>query len=343
VLIPLLLAMSAVIPSSAPSLQACHDADSPNESRSADGTAPANRVAADLFTFRIGFWNNLHHFLYVLGRARNKAPDAQREAVVKAPADIEGLAARSEAERAAWDQAVAFYAAGPSTKDAVFDSNLVDQTRLVAASRESADLSDPGLDPGLAAALKKAAPVYRAVWWPRHLRANTARRDEVQALVTRYGEAMVKRLTSLYGTTWPAEPRLIDIAAYANWAGAYSTDGGLIVIGSMDDYGGSLALESVLHESSHQWDEEIQRRLAAIGAREGRPVPNLLSHAMIFYTTGEIVKEAIPGHVPLGEKAGVWNRGLRPMKPLLERYWLPYMRGTTTFDAAIAAILADAR
>src|SRR5207244_3485935 len=57
--------------------------------------APASApppTADALFAFRIGFWNNLHHFLYVLGRARNIAPDARREAVSHAPADTDGLA-----------------------------------------------------------------------------------------------------------------------------------------------------------------------------------------------------------------------------------------------------------
>src|SRR6185369_3529582 len=33
------------------------------------------------------FWLNLHHFLYVLGRAENKTRDSSRMAVVKAPND----------------------------------------------------------------------------------------------------------------------------------------------------------------------------------------------------------------------------------------------------------------
>jgi hypothetical protein len=305
-------------------------------------TTPVHDVPVDraLFTFRVGFWNNLHHFLYVLGRARNAAPDARREAVVDAPKDLEGLAARPEAERAAWDEAIAFYAAGPSKKDAVFDEDLIRQTQRIAAARDAPDLPAADLDPALAATLAKAAPIYRAVWWPRHQRAAAARRDELQALVEKHGDALVKRLTSLYGTTWPADPRTIDLVAYSNWAGAYSTDGGLIVIGSLNDYGGSLALESLLHESSHQWDSEMDRRLSAIAVKGGKPLPPLLSHALIFYTTGEIVKEAFPGHVPLGEKAGVWNRGLGPFKPVLEQYWQPYIRGRGTFDEAIAAVLA---
>ena len=40
------------------------------------------QVQSDQFAFRSGFRNNLHHFLYVLGRDRNGTPDRTREAVI---------------------------------------------------------------------------------------------------------------------------------------------------------------------------------------------------------------------------------------------------------------------
>jgi hypothetical protein len=71
------------------------------------------------------FCLNLHHFLYVLGRAEAKATDASREAVAAAPADSERrLASLTPEERQGWRDAVAFYAAGPSRKDAIFDAPL---------------------------------------------------------------------------------------------------------------------------------------------------------------------------------------------------------------------------
>jgi hypothetical protein len=294
------------------------------------------------FTFRIGFWNNLHHFLYVLGRARTGTPDSRRAAVVKAPADVEGLAARSEDERAAWDEAIHYYAGGLSTKDAVFDAELFEVTRKLAAAPDDADPMALGLPSELAATLRLAAPVYRAVWWPRHSRANTARRDELQAMIDKYGAAAIKRLTTVYHTRWPSRPRVIDLVAYANWAGAYSTRGPLIVFASLyDDISGVLGLETLLHESSHQWEDEIDGRLSAIAKKQGKAAPALLSHALIFFTSGEIIVELVPGHVPYAVKNGLWNqRGLGAFKPLLDQYWRPYLRGAATFDEAIAAILA---
>jgi hypothetical protein len=294
------------------------------------------------FVFRSGFWLNLHHFLYVLGRAQNGAPDRRRAAVANAPADLEGLAARPEGERAPWDDAVRFYASGPSTKDAVFDDDLVKTTRTLGAAGDSSDLSGLPLDPQLVAALRRAAPVYRTVWWPRHSTANAARRDDLQRVIDKYGAALVRRLTTVYRTEWPSEPRMIELSAYSNWAGAYSTDGGLIVFSSTDEaISGMLGLEILLHESSHQWDEEIAKRVSAVAAKQGKAVPALLSHALVFFTSGELVTEVAPDHVPYAVKFGLWNqRGLGAFKPLLDQYWRPYIRGGGTFEDAIAAILA---
>jgi hypothetical protein len=312
--------------------------------------APTDAPAApaqppSLFQFRSGFWNNLHHFLYVLGRDRDRAPDRTRDAVVSAPKELDGLSARPESERLAWDEAIAVYAATLSKKDAIFDDDLIAVTRVLAAEPDDADLSGRPLDPALVAALRKAAPVYRAVWWPRHQARNDERRREYQALVDKYGREAVARLTSLYGTTWPSTPRTIDLVAYANWAGAYSTTGPIIVVASVyENTGGAIGLEILLHESSHQWDEEIQARLSAIAARQGRKVPDALSHALIWYTTGAVVSGIVPGHVPYAVKFGLWNRGGNSaLKPVLDTYWQPYLEGKSTFDAAIAAILAEAR
>src|ERR1044072_1009540 len=63
---------------------------------------PASRTK--IFVFHTDeFWLNLHHFLYVLGRAQNKTRDSSRSAVVNAPNDQEqGLAKLTDAERATW-------------------------------------------------------------------------------------------------------------------------------------------------------------------------------------------------------------------------------------------------
>ena len=48
----------------------------------------AAQTSSPIFRFETdGFWLNLHHFLYVLGRVEAKMPDITRDAVAGAPAD----------------------------------------------------------------------------------------------------------------------------------------------------------------------------------------------------------------------------------------------------------------
>jgi len=95
--------------------------------------AQAGPAADSLFTFRSEFWSNLHHFLYVLGRARAGFPDAKREAVRHAVDDVDGMDGLDKADLLAWDAAVAYYQDTFSRKDTVFDRDLVKATQTLAA------------------------------------------------------------------------------------------------------------------------------------------------------------------------------------------------------------------
>src|SRR5262245_14929051 len=118
----------------------------------------AAQTATPIFRFEAdGFWLNLHHFLYVLGRAQNNTPDSQRRAVVNAAAEqAQGLTGLSQSHRQTWESAVRFYAGGLSQKDAVFDRELVAVTN---AMRVAADATAAALkvDRELQATLLQAA------------------------------------------------------------------------------------------------------------------------------------------------------------------------------------------
>ncbi len=169
------------------------------------------------------FWLNLHHFLYVLGRVENKERDISREAVSGAPADQErGLAKLNTNEQKVWREAVASYATGLSKKDVVFDAPLPALASALARAGESKTLSDSEIDPAVAAILQKAASIYRKVWWKQHHEANRNWQKSIQALVDRHGAAVLAFITKAYKLDWPAAGFPIHVAAYSNWAGAYS-------------------------------------------------------------------------------------------------------------------------
>lgn len=303
-------------------------------------------VAAQAPIFRFqpdGFWLNLHHYLYVLGRAEAKMFDRQRRAVAGAPADqAAGLPNLTEAERQTWSASVTAYATGLSKKDTVFDRDLVAITTAVQQMGDARTLAGAKFDAGLIETVERAAPLYRKAWWPAHQKANRGQVAELQALADQHGPAILKFITRAYQQPWPADGYPVNISAFSNWAGAYSTGDRLLVVSSLDaGTKGVQGLEIVFHEAMHQWDQPVYARLTALAKQHGTPpVQDLLTHVMIFYTAGEATRSVVPGHVPYAEANGMWQlKGFGNFKPALDAAWKPYLEGKGTLDEALIALL----
>lgn len=301
-----------------------------------------NKPANSIFIFHTDeFWLNLHHFLYVLGRARNKTTDASREAVGGAPADQDkGLANLTTTERDVWNEAVSAYAATHSKKDLVFDDPLPALTKALSQAGEARSLAGVEVDPATAAILQRAEPIYRKAWWPAHRSANRAWRSSIQPYVDKHGSTVLSFITHAYQLTWPEAGYAVHLSAYSNWAGAYSTKGDLLVLSSLNEAnGGAYGLEIIFHEGMHQWDSQVFEALRTQARLQNKLVPRGLSHALIFFTAGEAVRRVIPGHVPYAEKGGVWQRGMMHFKQPIEETWKPYLDGKGTRDEAFAELI----
>jgi hypothetical protein len=302
----------------------------------------AGQAATPIFRFETdGFWLNLHHYLYVLGRAEAKIADAGREAVAGAPAEqAEGLKTLSEAERQVWRDAVSFYAGGLSKQDTVFDAGLVEITNQLKRANPERPASTLTIDPAVAAALDRAAPIYRRTWWTRHSDSNRAWLNSMQDPLKRYGPQVLAYVTRAYQEPWEPGGYPVNVSAWSNWAGAYSTSFNLLVVSSMNKGNQGLhGFEITFHEAMHQWDEEIDARLMQIARANDLKFNDLLSHAMIFYTTGEAVRSVVPGHTPYADLAGIWKGRMGFFKPRLDAHWKPYLDGKSTLDAALLGLL----
>ena len=309
----------------------------------------AVQTATPIFRFETdGFWLNLHHFLYVLGRVEAKMPDITREAVAGAPADeADGLKTLSDADRQAWREAVSAYATGLSKLDAVFSRPLYDVTNALRrmppalSGVEGSDrpLTGVAIDPAVAAALEKAAPIYRRAWWPRHRESNRRWLQSMQDPLKKYGPQLLAYVTRAYQEPWMKDGFPVNISGWSNWAGAYSTADSLLVIATLNPGNQGLhGFEIMFHEAMHQWDEEIDGRMQRIATANKLKFNDLLSHAMIFYTTGEAMKTVVPSHVPYAEIAGIWKGRMGSFKPALDAHWKPYLEGKTTLDEALLAL-----
>ena len=301
-------------------------------------------------------------------------PDIKREAVAGAPADeAEGVKTLTDAERRVWREAVTVYATGLSKLDATFDRPMYDVTNAVrraspdraAASLQIdvavADALDRALydvtnavrraspdreartlqiDVAIAAALDRAAPIYRKAWWPRHRDANRKWLQSMQDPLKKYGPQMLAYVTRAYREPWMAGGFPVNISSWSNWAGAYSTYDSLLVISTLNPGNQGLhGFEITFHEAMHQWDEEIDARLLKIARANKLKFNDLLSHAMIFYTTGEAMRSVVPTHVPYAEIAGIWKGRMGAFKPALDAHWKPYLDGKTTLDEALLGLL----
>jgi hypothetical protein len=305
-----------------------------------------------LFTFETDeFWLNLHHFLYVLGRAEAKLPDATEPSVAHAPEEAaRGLQGLTPNERSAWAAAVAAYADGPSRKSTLDPSQaLVVQT--LADLDDAPTLSGAALDPAFAVTLERAAPIYRKAWWPAHLAANRAWRSAVQTLIDRHGATTVAFVTRAYGLPWPSEGEHVHVSSYANFGGAYSagSTGTLIVASTSELNAGLRALECIVHETMHQWDGKVFGALGTSAKTAGVNVPPDLPHAMIFYTAGEAIQRIDAGYVPTSDAFDIWPKRIsgsafpaQRLKPILDEIWKPWLDGHGTRDDALAALVQRA-
>jgi hypothetical protein len=304
----------------------------------------AVQAPSPIFRFETdGFWLNMHHFLYVLGRAQNGAPDMHRRAVIKAPAEsMQGLTGLSESSRRQWEDAIAFYANGLSKKDMPFDESLTDVTNAMRVAPD-ATAAAVKVDAALHAVLLRAAPVYRSQWWPRHRAENHARVRELSKLIDQHGNAVLAYITRAYQESWPKGGYPVNMSGYAHWAGAYSaTRGELLVVSSLDEGNrGSSALEIVFHEAMHQWDDVILARLSRLSKEHQTARPrNGIVHAMIWYAAAEAVKGVVPGHVGYAEREGIWKqKGMGSFKAGLDAHWKPYLDGKGTLDEALLGLL----
>ena len=343
-----------------------------------------------VFELHSGFWINLHHRLYEEARQQHSAVPAANTKPGKSAKPVLQIApgakvAFNTAEQRAWDEAVAYYAANYADKDLLFSTELVLLKNQLGDFETCNELSgrktkscDAGLPGKLTQILETAAPVYRAHGWPNDDRVNRAWIKRVAPLVREQGVGLSHRLADIYQTRWPTERIRVDVSAVANAAGAYTTlDPLRVTIASTDPRNqDAAALEVLFHEASHGIATPVEQAIVRECRQRDKPIPRDLWHALIFYTTGEVIKPLMdtqgdatedftapngtkPGgsssnttpdansdksqdadFTPHAIRDGLYQRGWENYLRILSRYWQPYLESRVTFDDAIAHMVS---
>src|ERR1700720_2764767 len=263
-----------------------------------------------VFEFHSGFWVNLHHTLYqeakfgasanspVGGGDNDKTPGKNRPTLKSSPGAKSSL---TPAEQRAWNEALSYYATKYVDKDPLFTTELIliknqlgDFDGCDELSGRKKETCNAGLPANLTHVLEEAAPVYRAHQWPSHDLANRRWVMRVAPLVREQGLGLSQRLADIYQTKWPKEKIRVDVCAYANRSGAYTTlDPLRVTISSTDPRNqDTQALEVLFHEASHGIAEPVEQAIARECRQRDKAIPRDLWHALVSYTTGELIRSA---------------------------------------------------
>ena len=295
------------------------------------------------FDFHSGFWINLHHFLYEEAASQDVGPRPTRSEPLST-ADRTIVAALSPDEQQVWSSAIAYYKAHFLERDLLTNDAMRLLKNRLEDSEAAPTLARSRIDPGLAGVLNRAAPVYRAHWWREHDRANHAWIDAVSPLIDQHGKALSEQLSAAFAAPWPGRPIRVDVVAYANWAGAYTTLlPSRITISSVDSRNQQIAaLEVLFHEASHTLIEGVGGTLIRDFAARKKSAPRDLWHALLFFTVGFYVQRIYPDYVPYADSNHLWERGFSlPFHDVLAADWQPHLEGEKSLAQAISDLAAD--
>lgn len=306
----------------------------------APGTQGPGTQAPSTFEFHNNFWVNLHHV--VRGEARRRATIGPLR--VK-PGEL------SDSERAIWNRALDTYAE-LAKRDVVFDETLIRINNTLTVNSSEASLDSRGLPPAVARALTSAAPIYRAHYWAAQRQLNDHWIASLQPRLAQHSAAMAGALERAYHATWPSAPIVVDACAEAGPNGGYTTDGPpgtaahTTIEAANPQYQGDMAFEMLFHEASHA--RQLGGTFADSLYREARSqnaqVPRDLLHVVIFYTAGELTRRELgmmgdAHYMPFAYRYQVYSGGWERLRNAVVAHWQPYLDGSVTYDAAIAALV----
>jgi len=200
------------------------------------------------------------------------------------------------------------------------------------------------LDPKLIAVLDAAAPIYRTHWWFLHNTANQMWIAAVMPLVDKQGAALAQQIAAAFETPWPERPLRVDVVAYANYAGSYTTlDPTRITTSSIDGGNqGTAALEVLFHAASAVMIDASSATVKQAYERAKRDPPPEITQMILWFTSGFLVQQLYPNYTMYGDRFALWTENSQTgYRAALARDWQPRLEGKMTLDAALARLAAN--
>lgn len=302
------------------------------------------------FEFHSGFWINLHHFLYMEALA-TASQTGRRIPVSVSTSDSVELKNLSAEDNVVWSASLEYYRHSMINRDLLFDRGMEEIKNKLEDSESSLETGSIAIPDDLRLVLHKAAPIYRRHWWPKHEALNRQWIAALNTLIQEHGDSLYKALTTIYEEPWPGNPVRVDAVAYANWAGAYtSLEPTRVTVSTTDPSNqGPAALEVIFHETSHGMMNKVIGALddaekTLNSKRKNNPIEfrRDLWHEVLFYTSGELVRQRVPGYVPYADQNGLWKRAWTGSdRALIERDWKPHMNGSDELQQSLTKLVEE--
>jgi hypothetical protein len=302
-----------------------------------------NRAEISSFEFASNPWLNLSNFLLKQAKQRRGIEDDALGARGYISDDTSATRALSSAETIVWDSVVDYFARVVVPDRMGIDSLVQNVNNVLARTAPNDGLDGTHLPQEFRRAMEAAMPIYRSAWWPTHDRRNREWIESMQLELSEHEACLAQRAASVFRAPWPSVPIVVDASVYASWFGAYSTHHPTRITVTANARGsqGLLGLEVLLHETAHGMLGPLDFALAAEATRQQKKLPTELSHLVLFYTAGALMREQEPSYVPFAEAFGIWhqNRYAQRYHDLIEREWQPYLSGSRTFTDAVASLV----
>ena len=295
--------------------------------------------------FHSSFWVNLHVTLYAEALRVNPRPERpQLESPSRGlmPGDL------SSADRAAWDEAIAYYSANLTRRDLAYGEGMNDIQRALAASTDTLAEST-AIAGDHRRHLLRAAPVYRSYWWPTHDRAIRAWIADVSARLLEAGPRARERQAALLESGWLTVPVRAEITFFGR---AYTMMRREVTLTTLaagaPNYSGWAGAEMMFHEVSHsltgpEMSGPFEERLRREAASLGKKVPAGLWHLCLFYITGEVWRSELAArgiqYEPYLYATGLFERSWKSVRVPVERHLKPYVDGRVSAQTAFRGLI----
>lgn len=301
------------------------------------------------FSFFSDFATNLHDALITTANARRgKLPELFQQGVEKTCFD-----ALPVAERAAWTEAVDFYAAIVAPSGFLGREQIFTRLSLAGIARLSdfSNAADRRFVEITASMRAASAPAYERCRWSAQDAVNRRWIADLGVLLERHEKALGERFSRVFATPWAALPFRVDVVetfiAFGGNAQNLNPPGlHILVSRTAPTTQGPAALETVFHEAAHflmGGGGAVPTALRAAVKELGRPEFRDIEHAVQFYLVGEEMRRSLAQagiayetHIEGFYRQGSYSAQLRAA---LEQSWGPVVEGRRTVQEAATTFI----